>query len=122
MLPRIIGNPFSPEPTTITLALGDSASFNVASIPFSWRILSVNEALRILFAIALPSASILCLSASCSAFTSLNSYSKASCSWTSFLSIPSLIAVGSVTSLTKTELSWIYWLKTLSLVSIKISF
>jgi len=78
--PRIIGIPSSPEPITITLALGDSDNFNVASIPFSLRILSVNEALKILFAIALPSASILCLSASCSALTSLNSYSKDSCS------------------------------------------
>ena len=120
--PRIIGRPFSPEPITITLELLDSDSFKVASIPFSWRILSVNEALKILFALALPSASILCLSASCSALTSLNSYSRASCSCTSFLSIPSLIAVGRVTSLTKTEFSWICWVKTLSLVSSKISF
>ena len=115
--PKIIGIPSSPEPITITLALGDSDNFNVASIPFYLRILSVNEALKILFAIALPSASILCLSASCSALTSLNSYSKDSCSWTNFLSIPSLIAVGNVTYLTKTEFNWICCDKTLSRVS-----
>ena len=60
----------------------------------------VNEAANILFASALPRASILCFSASFAAVTSLNSYSKDSCSCFNFLSIASLIEGGSVTSLT----------------------
>ena len=56
--PRIIGNPPSPLPITITFELGDSDNLSVASIPFSCRILSVSDALKIRLAVALPSASI----------------------------------------------------------------
>ena len=63
-MPKIIGNPLSPEPITIILLFGDSASLIVASIPLSCNILSVNEALSILFDSALPSASIITFSAS----------------------------------------------------------
>ena len=56
--PRIIGNPPSPLPITITFALGDSDNLSVASIPFSCRILSVSDALKIRLAVAFPSASI----------------------------------------------------------------
>jgi hypothetical protein len=71
--------PFSPPPITITLELGDLASSKVASIPFSVKILSVKDALRILLATAFPSASILCLSASLEALVRRNSYSNDSC-------------------------------------------
>ena len=83
---------------------GDSESFNVASIPLSFRILAVKELFKVLFALALPSASILSFSASCLAFSNLKTYSKASCSCVSFLSIAALIFGGKVTSLTNTEL------------------
>ena len=114
--------PSSPLPITITLAFGDSDNLIVASIPFSFKILSVRDALRILLALALPSASILCLSASCLAFSSLNSYSNASCSWLSFLSIAAFIEPGRVTSLTRTALICICWSSTAFTVSSKISF
>ena len=81
--------PESPLPITITFEFGDSDNFIVASIPFSCNILLVKDALNILFAVALPSASILCLSASCFDLAILNSYSNASCSCLSFLSIAS---------------------------------
>ena len=98
--PSIRGNPSSPLPTTTTLELLDSANFKVASIPLSLRIFGVKDAAKILFASALPRASILCFSASLEAVTSLNSYSRDSCSCFNFLSIASLIEGGSVTSLT----------------------
>jgi len=41
------GMPSFPDPTITTLEFEDFASSNVASIPFSFRILSVNDALRI---------------------------------------------------------------------------
>ena len=88
--PNIIGSPDSPDPITITLLLFDSESLIVASIPLSFRILVVNDELNILFASALPWASILTLSASFLALSNLNSYSKDSCSCLSFLSIASL--------------------------------
>ena len=62
------GSPSSPDPTTTTLEFGDSASFSVASIPLSLKIFDVSELFKILFAFALPSASILNFSASCLAF------------------------------------------------------
>ena len=93
-----MGNPSLPLPIIITLAFGDSESFVVASIPFSCKIFEVKEALNILLAVAFPSASILCLSASCFAFSNLNSYSNASCSCLNFLSIASFMATGRVTS------------------------
>ena len=101
----MIGIPSSPLPITITLAFGEVESSLVASIPFSLRIILVIEALNIRFAAALPSASILCFSASCLAFSIRNSYSKASCSWIYFLSIPSFMAKGRETSLTNTAFS-----------------
>ena len=55
--PKIRGIPSLPLPTMTIFALGDSASFRVASMPFSRRILSLILALTILLALALPSAS-----------------------------------------------------------------
>ena len=104
-LPRIKGRPpFSPDPTTTTFEFGDSANLRVASIPLSLKILLVKELFKILLALALPSASILNFSASCLAFSNLKTYSKASCSCVSFLSIAAYILAGRVTSLTRTEL------------------
>ena len=74
------GRPSSPEPTITIFEFGDSDSFKVASIPLSLKILEVNELFRILFALALPSASIFNFSASCLAFSNLKTYSNASCS------------------------------------------
>ena len=102
------GRPDSPDPITITLLLFDSANLIVASIPLSFNILVVNEEFNILFASALPCASILTLSASFLALSSLNSYSKDSCSCLSFLSIASVIVVGNTTSLIKTFSRRIY--------------
>ena len=90
--PKIIGKPSLPDPIITVLVFGDSESFKVASIPLSFKIFDVNELFNILLALALPSASILNFSASCLAFSNLNTYSKASCSWVNFLSIAALIS------------------------------
>ena len=45
--PRIIGNPSDPDPIITVLVFGDSESFNVASIPLSFKILAVKELFNI---------------------------------------------------------------------------
>ena len=57
MSPKINGMPSLLLPTMTIFELGDSASFNVASMPFSRKILSLILALTMLFALAFPSAS-----------------------------------------------------------------
>ena len=114
--------PSSPDPITTTLEFGDSANLFVASIPLSFKILSVSEALKILLASAFPCASIRWRSASFWAVTNLNSYSKDSCSCFSFLSIACFMVGGSVTSRTKISSNTMYCSSTIFLVSSKISF
>jgi hypothetical protein len=67
-----MGSPSLPEPTTITLELGDLASSNVASIPLIFNSLSVKLLLMILLARDSPSAAIRFLSASLFSLSNLN--------------------------------------------------
>ena len=57
--PNTIGKLSSTEHITIPLSVGDPHNFNVHSITYSFRIILVNDALKILLSLLLPLTSLL---------------------------------------------------------------